>query len=53
MEKIKFKFIPRSEVAREYRVSPSTISDVMNKLKKNPNYIRELAGHKQDRDKAR
>jgi DNA-binding IscR family transcriptional regulator len=53
VEKIKFKFIPRSEVAKEYRVSPSAISDVMTKLKKNPDFIKELAYKKWERDKAR
>jgi len=40
-------------VAREYRVSPSAISNIMLRVKKNPNYIRELARHKHERDKAR
>ena len=40
-------------MAREYRVSPSAVSNIMLRVKKNPNYIRELARHKHERDKAR
>lgn len=40
--KVKFKWVPMNDVAKEYRVSISTISDVICKLRKNPNYIREL-----------
>ena len=34
-------------------MSTSTISDLLKKLRKNKNYIKELANHKYDRDKAR
>lgn len=50
VEKIKFKWIPMKDVAREYRVSLQAIQEVMTKIRKNPQYIKELAGHKRERD---
>lgn len=53
VEKVKFKWVPQAEVAREFRVSKATISALMAKVRKNPKYIRELADHKYYRDKGR
>ena len=41
------------DVAKEYRVSLSAISDIACKVRKEPSYIRELADKKYQRDKTR
>ena len=51
VEKVKFKFVPQDAVAKEYRVSPSTISALVVKIRNNPQFLRELANHKYERDK--
>ncbi|MEC8141976.1 MAG: hypothetical protein VX071_00625 [Candidatus Thermoplasmatota archaeon] len=53
VEKVKFKWIPYKDVAKEHRVHPQAILDLLTKLRKDPKYIKELARHKHDRDKHR
>ena len=45
VDKIKFKWIPYKDVAKEYRISIPTISQLMTKLRKDKNYIQSLAHH--------
>ena len=53
MIKIKFKWIPAADVAKEYRVSMSTISQLMKKAHKDRYFVRDLANKKQERERAR
>ena len=45
--------MPRADVAREYRVSPSAIGVIMKRVKEDKGYIRELASKNREREKAR
>ena len=51
--KIKFKWIPSADVAKEYRVSIQTISQLMRKAHKDPLFVRDLANKKWERERAR
>ena len=51
--KIKFQFVPWRDVGKEYRVSDSAMQQLMSKMRKDQNFIRDLAKKKRERERAR
>ena len=50
---VKFKWVPYREVAKEFRVSVVTVSALVQKVQKNPKFLRELAHQNQLRENGR